>query len=185
MLPEVQTHQGVVNQTQAFQQGHAHVIGQLQGRRTRSAFRTIDHDEIRQDAGADHGFGNAKPFPRVTNAQLKAHGFAFAQVAQTLHKLKQFCGCRKTAVRCRRDAVDTHGYTSCLRNFWCHFGSGQDTAMSRLGTLAQFDFNHLDLGRQGILFETFSIESTVVIATTKIARTYFPNEVATMFAVIP
>ena len=57
--------------------------------------------------------------------------------------------------------------------------------MARLGTLAQFNLNHFDLRRQGILNKALSAEGAVFIAATKITRTNFPNQIATMLTVIP
>ena len=42
----------------------------------RAAFGAVDHNEIRRDAGFEHGFDDAKPFPALANAQLEAGGLA-------------------------------------------------------------------------------------------------------------
>jgi hypothetical protein len=52
------------------------MIYKLDGCCTGAAFGTIDHDEVRGDTGFDHGFGDGKPFPSVSDAQLEPNGFA-------------------------------------------------------------------------------------------------------------
>ena len=96
---QVHAYQGVVHQTQALQHGHAHVVRKFQRRGPCAAFCTIDNDEIRGDAGLQHGLHDGKPLPRVTHAKLKAGGFTAAQGAQLLHKFKQFNRVGKGAVR--------------------------------------------------------------------------------------
>ena len=57
--------------------------------------------------------------------------------------------------------------------------------MARLCTLAQLNLNHFDLRRQGILNKALWAEGAVLIAATKIARADFPNQIATVFTVVP
>ena len=56
--------------------------------------------------------------------------------------------------------------------------------MPRLGSLAEFDLHHLDLFRLHVLGETLRTETTRRITATKVARANFPNQIATMGAVV-
>ena len=68
--------QRVVHQGEPFLQRRAHVVGELHGRGTRAALGAVNHDEIRRDAGLEHGFDDAKPFPVLAYAQLESGGLA-------------------------------------------------------------------------------------------------------------
>ena len=52
--------------------------------------------------------------------------------------------------------------------------------MTRLGALAEFDFNHFDLRQLGIVSKFAFVESAIVVAATKIAGANFPNQIATV-----
>ena len=56
--------------------------------------------------------------------------------------------------------------------------------MSRFGTLAEFDFNHLDLRFAGLIDKALGAEAALVVAATEVARTYFPDQVAAVYAVV-
>ena len=56
--------------------------------------------------------------------------------------------------------------------------------MTRLGTLAQFDLDHLDLVASALRSELVGRETSIVVAAAKIAAADFPNEISAEFAVV-
>ncbi|MNL87202.1 hypothetical protein D3C87_2162450 [compost metagenome] len=74
------------------------MVGELHGRGAGAAFLAVDDDEVREDAGFQHGFGDAHEFPRVTEAELEAHGFAAGQLTQLLDEMHHFDWRGKRAV---------------------------------------------------------------------------------------
>ena len=69
----------------------------------------------------------------------------------------------------RRDAVLVHRDAANPGNLLGDLGGGQHAAMSRLGALADFEFDHLDLVVTCDTREFVRIERTVAIAATEIA----------------
>ncbi|MNG93246.1 hypothetical protein D3C79_522030 [compost metagenome] len=114
---QVQADQRVVHEHQAFAHWHAHVVAELARCRAGAAFLAIDNDEVRGDAGGEHGLGNAHEFPRVAQAELEAHGFAARKLAQAGYELQQLDRCAEGAVRRRRDAILAYTYATGLGNF--------------------------------------------------------------------
>lgn len=98
LVPQVQAHQGVVHEQQALAQRHADVVGEFHWRRARAAFLAVDHDEIGEDSGFQHGLGDAHEFPGMAQAEFEAHRFATGQFAQLLDELHQFDRRGKRAV---------------------------------------------------------------------------------------
>ena len=89
-LAQARADQGVVHQAQAFLHGRAHVVAELDRCRAGAAFGAIHHDEVRRDAGLQHGLDDGKPFPRMTQAELEADRFAAAELAQPGDELEHF-----------------------------------------------------------------------------------------------
>ena len=56
--------------------------------------------------------------------------------------------------------------------------------MAGLGALAELDLNEFDLRVGGVGLELFGVEGTVVVAAAKVARGHFPDQVATVLAVV-
>src|SRR5438445_144899 len=56
--------------------------------------------------------------------------------------------------------------------------------MSGLGTLADLEFDHLDLVAGRDAGEFFRVERTIAVAAAEIAGAYLPDEVAAIFAMI-
>ena len=98
LVAQVQADQGVVHEQQAFTQWHADMVGELHGRCAGAAFLAIDDDEVGQDAGFQHGLGDAHEFPRVAQAELEAHWLATGQLTQLGDELHHFDRCREGAV---------------------------------------------------------------------------------------
>ena len=160
------------------------MVRKFQWRGPSAAFCTINHHEVRVDARFLHGLDDAKPFPWVTNAQLETHRFALAEGTQFLYKLHQTHRGGEAAVGRRRHTVFTHLDATRLGNFFSDFGAWQHTAVSRFGTLAEFDLHHLDLGRAHVVDKVLWAEVALFVAAAKITRANFPNQVAAMHAVV-
>ena len=76
LVAQIQTHQRVVHEQQAFAHGQTHMVGEFHGGRASAAFGAIDDDKVWQDAGLHHRLGDAHELPRVAQAELEAHRFA-------------------------------------------------------------------------------------------------------------
>ncbi len=87
LVPQVQAHQGVVDEQQALAHRCADVVGELHGGRAGAAFLAVHHDEVRQDAGFQHGLGDAHELPGVAQAELEAHRLAAGQLTQLLDEM--------------------------------------------------------------------------------------------------
>ena len=160
------------------------MVNEFQRGCARSAFCSINHNKVRRNAGLNHGFGNRKPFPRVTNTEFEPGGLTAREFAQASDELQQFNRRIERAVGCRRDAIHADRHAPRLGNFRRHFGAGQNAAVARLGALAEFDFNHFDLRVAGVGRELFGVKSPVVIAATEVPRAHFPNQITAVFAVM-
>ena len=57
--------------------------------------------------------------------------------------------------------------------------------MARLGTLAQFHLDHLDLIATGLFFEFFGIKMAVISAAAEIPRADFIDQISAAGTVIP
>ena len=176
--------QGVVDQQQAFLQRCADMVGELQRRRASAAFGTVNDDEIRCDAGFQHGLGDRKPFPGMADAELETGGFAAGQFAQPGDELQQLYRRAELAVRGRRHAVHTYRHAARLRDLGRHLGAGQHATMAGLGALAEFDFNHLDLRFARVGDKALRVKTAVLVAAAEIAGADFPDQVATLGAVV-
>ncbi|MNO89531.1 hypothetical protein D3C76_810190 [compost metagenome] len=98
---QVQADQGVVHEHQAFAHGHAHVVAEFSRCRAGAAFLAIDDDEVRGDAGGQHGLGNAHELPRMTQAELEPDRLAARQLAQPGDELQELDRGAERAVRGR------------------------------------------------------------------------------------
>ncbi len=68
--------EAVVRQHQAFAQRRADVIDELERRRAGAALRAVDDDEIRTNAGLQHGLADRHELPGMTDAELEADRLA-------------------------------------------------------------------------------------------------------------
>ncbi|MCY1427911.1 hypothetical protein D9M71_437790 [compost metagenome] len=173
-----------MHEQQAFAQRHADMVGELHGRGASAAFLAIDDDEVRQDAGFQHGLGNAHEFPRVAQAELETHRLAARQLAQAGNELQQLDRRAEGTVRRRGDAVLAHAHTTGLGNLGADLVPRQDAAVARLGALAELDLDHLHLWRARLLGETLRVEAAVLGAAAEVATADFPDQVTAMFAVV-
>ncbi|MNE36172.1 hypothetical protein D3C80_1299730 [compost metagenome] len=87
-----------MHEQQPFAQRYANVVGELHRRRAGAAFLAVDDDEVGQDAGFQHGLGDAHEFPRVAQAELEPHWLATGQLTQLGDELHHFDRCREGAV---------------------------------------------------------------------------------------
>ncbi|MNE48008.1 hypothetical protein D3C80_1424460 [compost metagenome] len=101
LVAQVQAHQGVVHEHQAFAHRHADVVAELPWRGAGTAFLAINHDEVRDDTGGQHGLGDAHELPWVAKAELETHGLATGQLAQLANELQQLHRAAKGTVRRR------------------------------------------------------------------------------------
>ena len=97
-VSQIQADQRVVHEQQAFAHRHSNVVGEFHGCGAGAAFLAIDHDEVGEDAGFQHGLGDAHEFPWMAQAELEAHRFAARQFAQLLDEVHQFDRRGKRAV---------------------------------------------------------------------------------------
>jgi hypothetical protein len=152
------------------------------GRRAGAAFLAIDHDEVRGDAGFQHGLGNAHEFPRVAQAELEAHRLAAGQLAQLAMNCIISTGWE---TRCGDGEMQSspirHARVSAISG---DLVLGQDAAMAGLGTLADLDLDHLHLRVLRLGGEAFGVEAPVLGAAAEIAAAQFPDQVAAVFAVV-
>lgn len=173
-----------MHEQQAFAHRHTDVVGELHGRRTSAAFLAVDDDEVREDAGFKHRFGDAHEFPRMAQAKLEAHRFAAGQFTQLLNEVHQFDRRGKCAVPRRRDAIFAHQYAAGFGDFFGDLVLGQDPAMTGLGALAHLDFDHPHLRGLRLCRKAFRVEAPVGGAAAEVAAAQFPGQVATVFPVV-
>jgi hypothetical protein len=76
-----------VHEQQPFAHRHADVVGELHRGGAGAALLAVDHDEVRENAGFQHGLGDAHELPRMAEAELEAHRFAAGQFTQLLDEL--------------------------------------------------------------------------------------------------
>ncbi|MCY1279878.1 hypothetical protein D9M70_286440 [compost metagenome] len=79
-----------MHEQQALAHRHADVVGELHGRGASAAFLAVHHDEIREDAGFQHGLGDAHELPRMAKAELEAHRFTAGQLTQLRDEMHHF-----------------------------------------------------------------------------------------------
>ena len=92
LVAQVEADQGVVHKQQAFAHRCADVVGELYGGGAGTAFFAVNHDEVRQDAGFEHGLADPHELPRVAQAELEAHRFAARQLTQLRDEVHHFDG---------------------------------------------------------------------------------------------
>ncbi len=72
MVANVESDEGIVNEHQPFSQWRSDVVEEFKRSRPRAAFGAVNNDEIRIDAGFQHGLANAEELPRVTDAEFES-----------------------------------------------------------------------------------------------------------------
>ena len=160
------------------------MVGKFHRGGSRAAFSAIDHDEVRRNAGLQHGFHHGKPFPGVADAQLEAGGLAPRQGTQFFYEMHHFNGRGKRAVGCGRYAVHSHWHAARGSNFCRDLGAGKHATVAGLGALAELELDHLHLRVGGICRKFFRVECAVVIAASKVTGGHLPYEVTTVHAVV-
>ncbi|MCY1523661.1 hypothetical protein D9M68_585650 [compost metagenome] len=183
-VAQVHADQRVVDQAQRLAQGRADVVDELHRRRAGSAFGAVDHDEVRRDAGFEHGLDDGEPLPGMAHAEFEAHRLAAGQLAQARHEFHQADGGVEGGVGGRRVAVLPGGDAARLGDLGRDLARGQDAAVPGLGALGQLDLDHLDLRRTGVLDEGLFRERAMLVAAAEIARADIPDQAAPGLAVI-
>ena len=104
--PQADTDQAVVREQQALAQRRADMVDEFERRRAGAALRAVDHDEVRMDAGLDHGLADRHELPRMADAELEADRLAARKLAQLRDEVHQLDRSRERgmarAARCSR-----------------------------------------------------------------------------------
>ena len=88
-VAQIQADQRVVHQHQRFVHRHADVIDEFRRRRAGTALAAVDHDEIRQQPGLVHRFGDGEPLPGMPDGELEPGRLAAGQCAHLGDEFKQ------------------------------------------------------------------------------------------------
>ena len=184
LVSQTRAAQCVVHKGKPFKKRHTHMVGKFYRRRSGAAFSAVDHDEIGHDTSLQHRLDHAHELAPVPDTKLEPHGFATRQLPQLCDELHHLNRCAESGVCGRRDAVDTHRDAARLGNLWRDLGRGQHPAMSRLGPLAEFDLDHLDLFKAGRLAKLVRVEGPVIVAAAEITRSHLKDQISATFLVI-
>ena len=184
LVAQVGADQRVVHQQQSFLQRRANVVGKFQRRRARAAFRAVNDDEVREDAGLEHCLDDAEELPRMPDAQFEAGRLAARQRTQPIHKLQEPQRRAEFRMRGRRDAVLADLNTARGGNLGRHLGGRQDATVPRLGALRQLYLDHLHLGAARLFGKAVWIKAAIGVTAAEVAGGDFPDQVAAFFAVV-
>ena len=88
-VAQVQSDQRVVHQHQRFVHRHPDVIDEFRRSRAGAALAAVDHDEIRQQPGLVHRFGDGEPLPGMPDGELEPGRLAAGQCAHLGDEFKQ------------------------------------------------------------------------------------------------
>jgi len=75
-LSQVEAHQRVVHELQAFLQRGPDVVREFERCGAGAAFLAVDDDEVGRQAGLEHRLADRKPLPGMADAQLEARRLA-------------------------------------------------------------------------------------------------------------
>jgi hypothetical protein len=76
-VAQIGADQGRVDESQSVAKRHAHVIHEFERGGSGAALGgAVDDDEVRGDAGLEHGLDDGKKLPRVADAKLEADRLA-------------------------------------------------------------------------------------------------------------
>ena len=174
----------VVHGHQAVGQWHAHVVFEVDGGGTGAAFGSVDDDEVGCGADLADGLANGKYFSTTRHTQLEPRRFTAGQFAHLRDEFDEFDRGAEHAVGCGADAVLAHGHVADFGDFFGDLVGWQHATDARLGALADFQFDHLDLVVGGAVAELSGVEVAVVGAGAEVAGTHLPDEVAAEFLVV-
>src|SRR5258706_2022069 len=88
-VTQVQSHERVVHEQQPFLQRRAAMVDEFEWRSAGAALLAVDDDEVRQEAGFEHGLADREPLPRVAEAELETRRLAARGSPQALDELQQ------------------------------------------------------------------------------------------------
>ena len=84
----------------------------------------------------------------------------------------------------RGNAIDAYRNTACSSDLRADFLAGKDAAVTRLGTLAQLQFDHLDLRVGSVVSEAHRVKASLFGSTPEVAAANFPDKVAAILTVV-
>ena len=84
----------------------------------------------------------------------------------------------------RRDAILAHRHATGGGDLGADLGRRQHPTVAGLGALGQLDLDHLHLRARGLFGKALRVEAPIGVATTEIARTQLPDQVAAVFEVV-
>ena len=144
-VAQIGADEGRMHEGEAVAQRHAEVIHEFERGRAGAAFVAVDDDEIRGDAGLEHGLDDRQELPGMADAQLEAGGFAARQAAHLGDELQQPDWRRERRVAAgEMQSSPMAARRGCAR-FLRVTLAPEHAAMAGLGTLAQLQLDHLDL----------------------------------------
>ncbi len=82
------------------------------------------------------------------------------------------------------DCILTHRNSPNQGNLFSDLGSGQNTALSRLGTLTELDLKHFDLRMSGNSGQSFLAEPPLFVPHTKFGGANLKNNIAAPLKVV-
>ncbi len=173
-----------MDESQTVAQGRSEMVHEFEGRGTSAALFAVDDDEVRMNAGFQHGLDDGEELPRVAEAELEAGGFSTRELAQPGDEIHQLDGRRKGRMAGGRDTILARLDAANGGDFRGHLGGRQNAAMAGLGALGEFHLDHFDLRLSGGLAEFLGRKAAVKIAAAEIAGRDFPDDVASRFTVI-
>src|SRR5262249_11791266 len=176
--------QRVVDEGQPVAKRHAEMVEKLERRRPGATLLAVDDDEVWVVLGFEHGLADGKEFPGVADAQLEPGRLATGPAPQLGNEADELERSGERRVARRRDAILSHRDPAGPCDLGAHLRGRQHAAMTRLGALAQFHLDHLDLVAGGGLGKGVGAEHPVAVAASEIARPDLPDDIAAHLAVI-
>ncbi len=113
--------QRVVYKVQAFTQGGANRVGELNLRGAGSALTTVHRDKVRCEFSLQHGLADAQEFSFSSKTKFESYRFASGEFSQCVHEFKQPCRFGKGRMIGRRNDIfakwDMTNFSNFLGNF--------------------------------------------------------------------
>src|SRR5262245_13657472 len=176
--------QRVVDEGQPVAKRHPEMVEKLERRRPGATLLAVDDDEVWIVPGFQHGLADGKEFPGMADAQLEAGRLATGPAPQLGNEADELERSGERRVARRRNAILSHRDPAGPCDLGAHLRGRQHAAMTRLGALTTFHFDHFDLVAGGGLGKCVGAEDAVAVAASEIARADFPDDIAAHLAVI-
>ena len=156
------------------------MVGKDQWGSTGSPFTAIDGDKVHCPPTVCHRMPKLMPEFQIAHCRLYANRQP-SLIPQHLHKVEQAVHIVKGSVCGRADAILPHGDAANGSNFGRDLGCGQHATQSRLGTLAEFNLNRLDLWAGLNAVEQFGqAKATIRLAAAEIPCPHLPDHIRTV-----